>query len=172
MLVIEPLPEALAPMSGARTSGVRSQPVMATPVDLDAPALLMEQGLAPSSTNRPFMQQMLYAVCMETYECFVRALGRDPGFGPLGGEGARDGHLRVQGMAFKESNAYYDRETGTLNFGYELAVKQARGRGQRGAEVYIALSRDVVAHEMSHAMLDSLRPNFLRPTHKDIGGLH
>jgi hypothetical protein len=173
LLVIEPLPEPQSPLTAAKqkTAGSKT-PVLAAPVDLDAPALLMEHGLAPSTTSRPFMQQMLYAVCMETYECFARALGRDPGFGPLGGEGARDGRLRVRGMSFKEANAFYDREEGVLHFGYDLAGSHARGRGQQGAEVYIALSRDVVAHEMSHAMLDSLRPNFLRPTHKDIGGLH
>ncbi len=171
LFVVEPLPEA-APSSAASKRKASSPPTLAPPVNLDAPALLMEQGLAPSSTSRPFMQQMLYAVCMETYECFVRALGRDPGFGPLGGAGAGDGRLRVSGMSFKEGNAYYDREEGKLHFGYDLAGDYARGRGQRGAEVYIALSRDVVAHEMTHAMLDSLRPNFLRPTHKDVGGLH
>ena len=145
---------------------------MAEPVDLDAPALLMEQGLAPSSTRRPFMQQMVYAVCMETYDAFLRALGRDPGFGPLGGDSRRDGRLRVHPMAFRQHNAYYDRDTGTLKFGYGSAMRGARGRHQQGSQVYLALSRDIVAHEMSHALLDSLRPNFLRPTHRDIGALH
>jgi hypothetical protein len=173
LLVVEPLPEECNPLAAAKPgSARRGKPALAVPADLDAPALLMEQGLAPSSTSRAFMQQMLYAVCMETYECFVRALGRDPGFGPLGGDGAQDGRLRVQGMAFKEANAFYDRESGSLKFGYDFAGRFARGRGQQGDEVYIALSRDVVAHEMSHAMLDSLRPNFLRPTHADVGGLH
>jgi hypothetical protein len=173
LLVIEPLPEERRPGARApRAAKARSKPALAPPVDLDAPALLMENGLAPSSTSRQFMQQMVYAVCMETYECFARALGRDPGFGPLGGEGAQDGRLRVQAMAFKEANAYYERESGSLKFGYDTAGAFARGRGQKGSEVYIALSRDVVAHEMSHAMLDSLRPNFLRPTHPDVGALH
>jgi hypothetical protein len=173
LLVVEPLPVlGIRPTLVKRATRTEAEPKFAVPVDLDAPALLMEHGLAPSSTSRQFMQQMVYAVCMETYECFVRALGRDPGFGPLGGEGARDGRLRVQAMAFKESNAYYDRENGSLKFGYERAGNYARNRGQPGAEVYIALSRDVVTHEMSHAMLDSLRPNFLRPTHRDVGALH
>lgn len=173
LLVVEPLPAEPCPTAPTRRGAARrSAPMPATPVDLDAPALLMEQGLPPSSTSRPFMQQMVYAVCMETYECFVRALGRDPGFGPLGDEGERDGRLRIRAMAFKEANAYYDRASGALMLGYEFAGAYAKKRGQPGAEVYIALSRDVVAHEMSHAMLDSLRPNFLRPTHKDVGALH
>lgn len=145
---------------------------MHAPVDLEQPALLMERGLSPSSTNRNFMQQMVYAVGMETYQAFVRALGRDPGFGPLGGRGARDGRLRVQPAAFMDANAYYDRDSGTLKFGYARAEAFAKGPSQPGALVYTALSREIVAHEMSHALLDGLRPNFMRPTHRDVSALH
>lgn len=141
-------------------------------VDLERPSVLMENGLVPSSTNRAFLQQMVYAVGMETYERFVRALGRDPGFGPLGGAGARDGRLRVRPAAFDEANAYYDRERGALLFGYATAAKFAKGPSQPGALVYTALSREIVAHEMSHALLDGLRPNFMRPTHPDVSALH
>lgn len=141
-------------------------------VDLDRPAVLMEDGLPPSSTNRAFIQQMAYAVGMETYERFVRALGRDPGFGPLGGEGRDDGKLRILPAAFKDANAYYDRESGSLKFGYATAEKFAKGPSQPGALVYTALSREIVAHEMSHALLDGLRPNFMRPTHPDVSALH
>lgn len=146
--------------------------VLHDPVDLEQPALLMERGLAPSSTNRKFMQQMAYAVGMETYFAFVRALGRDPGFGPLGGRGASDGRLRAQPVAFMDANAYYDRDSGTLKFGYARAETFAKGRSQPGAMVYTALSHEIVAHEMSHALLDGLRPNFMRPTHRDVSALH
>jgi len=142
------------------------------PVDLEQPAALMEDGLPPSSTNRHFIQQIAYAVGMETYERFMRALGRDPGFGPLGGQGAEDGRLRILPAACKEANAYYERESGTLKFGYANAEKFAHGPSQPGALVYTALSREVVAHEMSHALLDGLRPNFMRPTHPDVPALH
>jgi hypothetical protein len=173
LLVVESLPvHGIPPARVKQASRTEGEPKLAPPVDLDAPALLMEHGLAPSSTSRQFMQQMVYAVCMETYECFVRALGRDPGFGPLGGEGARDGRLRVQAMAFREPNAFYDRETGRLCFGYDYAASFARGLGQTRTQVYTVLSRDVIAHEMTHGMLDSLRPNFQRPTHRDVSGLH
>lgn len=141
-------------------------------VDLDRPSVLMEDGLPPSSTNRAFIQQMAYAAGMETYERFVRALGRDPGFGPLGGEGRDDGKLRILPAAFKDANAYYDRESGSLKFGYATAEKFAKGPSQPGALVYTALSREIVAHEMSHALLDGLRPNFMRPTHPDVSALH
>lgn len=142
------------------------------PVDLDASALLLQGGLAPSSTNRQFMQQIVYAVGMETYMAFVRALGRDPGFGPLGGKAAKDGKLRLQPAARLEANAYYDRESGSLKFGYARAEAFAKGPSQPGALVYTALSREIIAHEMSHALLDGLRPNFMRPTHRDVAALH
>lgn len=143
-----------------------------TPLNLEQPALLMERGISPSSTNRQYMQQMVYAVGMETYERFVRALGRDPGFGPLDGPGGKDGRLRIQPCAFLEANAYYDREAGALKFGYDLAKHFAQGRSQPGGRICTSLSRDIVVHEMSHALLDGLRPNFLRPTHRDVDALH
>lgn len=141
-------------------------------VDLEQPRLLMEDGLPPSSSQPQFMQQMAYAVGMETYERFCHALGRDPGFGPLGGEGARDGRLRIRPRCMREANAYYDREMGTLEFGFDRAAEFAHYRNQPGSNVYLVLSREIVAHEMSHALLDGLRPNFLRPTHGDVPALH
>lgn len=142
------------------------------PVNLDEPRLLIEEGLPPSSSLPQFMQQMTYTVCMETYERFTHALGRDPGFGPLGGEGLADGRLRIRPRFMREDNAYYDRESGSLNFGFERAARFARLRSQPGSHVFLALSRDVVVHEVSHALLDGLRPNFLRPTHRDVSALH
>ena len=46
------------------------------PVDLNAPALLATDGLAPSESDPRFHQQMVYAVAMKTIEHFERALGR------------------------------------------------------------------------------------------------
>lgn len=139
-------------------------------IDLDHGPLMMEHGLAPSSTSRQFMQQMVYAVGMETYERFVRALGRDPGFGPLPAH--NHGRLSIRPCAFRQANAYYDRECGVLKFGYDVAREFAHGRSQPGEHVYTALSREIVVHEMSHALLDGLRPNFLRPTLPDVAALH
>ncbi len=106
---------------------------------------------------------------METYARFTDALGRDPGFGPIPHE---DGRLRLVPRAFRDANAYYDRETGTVEFGWQRAERFATGRSQPGGLVYLALSRDIIAHEVSHALLDGLRPNFLRPTHPDVPALH
>jgi hypothetical protein len=137
--------------------------------DLDEPGILMSDGFAPSTTDRAFACQMVYAVAMETYAQFAQALGRNPGFGPI--EHA-DRRLRIYPRAFQDANAYYDREEGAVLFGWDRARKFALGRSQPGGHVFLALSRDVVAHEISHALLDGLRPNFLRPTHRDVPALH
>jgi hypothetical protein len=147
------------------------------PLDLEAPAWLMRDGLDPSTTDRRFACQMVYAVAMETYARFTDALGREPGFGPIQ---APDGRLRLMPFAFEDANAYYSRDLGAIEFGYaragefagQLASGIDGGRSQAGGNVFLALSRDVIAHEVSHALLDGLRPNFLRPTHPDVGALH
>lgn len=139
------------------------------PVDLERPELLMRDGFDPSTTDRRFACQMTYAVAMETYSRFQRALGRDPGFGPTG---RSDRRLCIRPHAFRDANAYYDREQGAVLFGWDEAREFAQGLSQPGGRVYLCLSRDVIAHEVTHALLDGLRPNFLRPTHPDVPALH
>ncbi len=146
-------------------------------LDLDAPAWLMRDGLDPSTTDRRYACQMTYAVAMEVYARYMRALGRNPGFGPIP---HADGRLRIRPRAFREANAYYARDEGVLKFGWDRAGEFAGSAGhvgaptrtQPGAAVYLALSRDIIAHEVSHALLDGLRPNFMRPTHADVLALH
>ncbi|QQR73327.1 MAG: hypothetical protein IPJ17_17850 [Holophagales bacterium] len=139
------------------------------PVDLERPDVLMRDGFDPSTTDRRFACQMTYAVAMETYGRFQRALGRDPGFA----WSSRDDHrLVIRPHAFQGANAYYDRRQGAVLFGWDEAREFAQGLSQPGGHVYLCLSRDVVAHEVTHALLDGLRPNFLRPTHPDVPALH
>ena len=47
-----------------------------TPVDLDDPILLAQDGLAPSERDPRFHQQMVYAVTSSLLENFERGLGR------------------------------------------------------------------------------------------------
>ncbi|HTV03541.1 MAG TPA: hypothetical protein VMF13_23515 [Luteitalea sp.] len=162
--------EALAPGPAGCRFVVESGGAGHVPLDLESPALLMTDGLPPSTTDPRFACQMVYAVAMETYARFTDALGRDPGFGPIPQH--LEGRLRLVPRAFKDANAYYDRENGSIEFGWEAAASFAKGRSQPGGRVYLALSRDIIAHEVSHALLDGLRPNFLRPTHPDVPALH
>ncbi len=161
--------ETLSPGPAGAWFVVDDRGATGAPLDLDAPALLMSDGLSPSTTDRRFACQMVYAVAMETYARFTDALGRDPGFGPIPHD---DHRLRLIPRAFRDSNAYYDREAGTVELGWQKAERFATGRSQPGGHVFLALSRDVVTHEITHALLDGLRPNFLRPTHPDVPALH
>lgn len=161
--------EALGPGPAGNWFVVEDRGSTEAPLDLDAPALLMSDGLTPSTTDRRFACQMVYAVAMETYARFTDALGRDPGFGPIP---HADRRLRLIPRAFRDANAYYDRDAGTVEFGWQKAERFATGRSQPGGHVFLALSHDIVAHEVSHALLDGLRPNFLRPTHPDVSALH
>jgi hypothetical protein len=60
-------------------------------------------------------------------------------------------------------NAYYDRNTGTLQFYYCGPVED---------RVYTCLSHDIIAHEAGHAILDGIRPYYIEPTSAQTAGFH
>lgn len=143
-------------------------------VDLDQGAVLLSDGRAPSTSDPFFHQQMVYAVCSTVYTAFRRALGRHVtwGFVRRGAEGGSAARLRIRPHAFEEQNAYYDRMTGELCFGYFPARKDVRGRTLPGGVVFTCLSHDIAAHEVTHALLDGLRAHFCEPTGADVLGFH
>src|SRR5207244_6718444 len=75
------------------------------------------------------------------------------------------GPLVIRPHAFTEPNATYDPISPSLNFG---AFTSPFRRGP----VWTCLSHDVVAHELGHAILDSLRPLFLYSEEVDVGAIH
>lgn len=141
-------------------------------LDLDDPKLLMASGRDPSPADHAFHQQMVYAVCSLVYAAFRSALGRDLAWGFAPAAPDREARLVIVPHGCREGNAYYDRDTGTLRFGYDDAVPEVRGRNLPGGLVYTCLSHDVVAHEVAHALLDGLRADFLHPSNPDVCGLH
>lgn len=144
--------------------------VIQSPIDLNDPRLLITAGLSPSSSAH-FQMQMTYAVAMTTYEAFRRALGRDLhwGFDTPDGEPAR---LKIYPFYEESENALYDREAHAVKFGWYRSSGQVRGRNIRKGKVFTSLSHDVIAHEVSHALLDGLRPSFLKPLHPDTLAFH
>jgi hypothetical protein len=94
-------------------------------VDLDQRALLLSDGHNPSTSDPLLHQQMVYAVCSTVYAAFRRALGRHVtwGFAARGPDTRGAGRLRIRPHAFEDQNAYYDRTTGELCFGYFRARK-------------------------------------------------
>ena len=132
------------------------------PVDLGDPHLLAQDGLTPSEGNPKFHQQMVFAVAMKVIRLFERALGRKV-IWPSSFK-----KLRIYPHALREANAYYSRAKGALLFGY-FRVADARA-GARW--VFTALSHDIIAHETTHAVLDSLHPWYAEATSVDSLAFH
>ena len=140
------------------------------PGDLDEHSVLLSRGYAPSESDPRFHAQMAYSVASVVHASFRRALGRQIGwpFGPP----AASLRLRIRPFAAQRRNAWYDRNDGTLNFGYFYAGEKPTDSTLPRGVVFTALSHDIVAHEMSHAMLDALRANFSEFTSHDTAGFH
>jgi len=147
------------------------QPLASSALDLDDPHLLIGHGLAPSPSDGRFHLQMVYAVSTLTYAAFRRALGRDIGWAV---PAAADGSLRLilRPFGFRGRNAGYNRDTGDVSFGYFNATSDPAGFIVRNGLICTSLSHDIIAHEVSHALLDGLRSSFLHPTNVDVPAFH
>ena len=141
------------------------------PVDLHSEAALVEGGLAPSESDPRFHQQMVYGVAMETISTFESALGRDIRFQFGDATGPRS-VLRIFPHAMYEPNAYYSRELGALLFGYFRASTEDAGSGLPGGTVFTCLSHEIIAHETTHAIIDTLRDSFMEATNPDVLAFH
>jgi hypothetical protein len=132
-----------------------------SPVNLDSPDLLAQNGLPPSDGSPQFRQQMLYAVAMKTVRNFEDALGRSAHW--PGGQA----QLRLYPQYMQAPNAYYESEKG-LCFGYFRSNDAALP----GTVVYTSLSQDVIAHELTHALLRGMFLEFDTSSESDDGALH
>ena len=147
-------------------------------LDLDGADQPFQLGLKPSTVDPRFAQQMCYALAMATYEQFRQALGRDPDFSfdahddDNDEEDDRRVRLHIRPHSECDDNAYYDPDAGALCFGYTFANKKTTGANQPGGVVFTSLSHDVVIHEMTHALLDGMRAQFMLPTNPDVDGFH
>jgi hypothetical protein len=148
------------------------------PVNLNDPHLLAQDGLAPSETNPQFHQQMVYAVAMATIQTFEAALGRVALWSnrrvPDKSGKRRDIYvkrLRIYPHALREQNAYYSSEKKAVLFGY-FPVGSEVAAAPPGTLVFTCLSHDIVAHEVTHALLDGVHPRFTEPTHPDVLAFH
>ena len=147
----------------------------AEPLELDQLATALGAGITPTTADPRFAGQMAYAVCQQIYEVFRRALGRNPCWGPWAVDRIKRGEapqLRIIPCSFKDANAFYDPENGTLEFGYFAADPTTSPYVLPGGLVVLALSRDIVAHELTHGILDGMRSEFMRDTNLDVGAFH
>jgi hypothetical protein len=134
------------------------------PVDLNDPAILMQAGLTPTEADPRFHQQMVYAVTSKVLENFDRALGRRITF--------RNRPLRLFPHAFRGANAFFEPRLSSVCFGYFTADVEHPGRNLPGQTVFTCLSQDIIAHEVTHAIVHRLREHFLEPTNVDVLAFH
>jgi hypothetical protein len=150
------------------------------PVDLDDPRILARNGLDPSESDPRFHQQMVYAVAAETLERFETALGRDIHWrrpDHVGDDACwrrtdRINVLRLFPHAMVQANAFYSPEAKGILFGYFPAQQTDQGRNLPGQRVFTCLSHDIIAHEMTHAIIDGIRTYFTEPTNPDVLAFH
>ena len=151
------------------------------PVDLNQPYLLAQNGLAPSEGSPQFHQQMVYAVGMKTIDHFERALGRRifwaerPEWYKDSEKDPEEGfvrRLRIYPHALRQSNAYYSPDKVALLFGYFPETRPGGNTYKPGGMVFTCLSHDIVAHEMTHALLDGLHRRFKEDTNPDVLAFH
>lgn len=140
--------------------------------DLDEPNVLIADGYAPSQSDPRFHQQMVYAVASKVHLSFRQALGRDPAWGF--GNACEPARLRLYPHYGDERNAYYcnDGREGEIRFGYYKADARPTDATLPGGYVFTCLSHDIIAHEISHALLDGLRPCFCTPAGPDVPAFH
>ena len=144
-------------------------------IDLDHSSLLSTDGLAPSTGSPMFHQQMVYAVAMRTIRNFELALGRRVHWSPRM-KGKDDSEfvprLRIYPHALRERNAYCHPGKKALLFGYFTAEPENPSELYSGGVTFACLSHDIIAHEITHAILDGIYRNFNNPTNRDQLAFH
>ena len=140
--------------------------------DLEDRNVLIANGYQPSPSDPRFHQQMVYAVCSNIYSAFRTALGRHLSWGF--GDTAMAAKLVLKPHYGEQTNAYYtnDGTTGSICFGYFPAENHPTDRSLPGGFVFTCLSHDIVAHEVTHALLDGLRAHFAIPSGPDVAAFH
>jgi hypothetical protein len=135
------------------------------PVDLNDPAILAQGGLRPSESDPRTHQQVVYAVTMSVIERFQRFGGRR--FRWRGGR-----ELRIVPHAFEGRNAFFDPTRRAVLFGYYRADERDPGSNLPGQVMFTCLSVDVVAHEVTHAIVHRIRKYYSEATNPDVFAWH
>jgi hypothetical protein len=148
------------------------------PVDLDADKIVGADGLDPDEGNPKFHQQFVYTIATMTIRNFEQALGRKV-FWMRRDETQPAGHwetfvprLRVYPHAFRGANAFYSPDKIGLLFGYFPASADPTGAQLPGGIVFTCLSHDIVAHETTHSLLDTVLPKYMDSTNPDVLAFH
>jgi hypothetical protein len=105
-----------------------------------------------------FHAQNAYALVMKTLARFEFALGRRISWS------FRTHQLKVAPHGMFDANAFYSPQEEGLVFGYFA--------GTSGEVVFTCLSHDIVVHETTHALIDSLRERYMDPSNPDQAAFH
>lgn len=167
-----------------------------SPVDLNHPYILAQDGLDPSGSNPQFHQQMVYAVAMTTIKNFESGLGRPVLWSPhrvkeivaakagkkkvninKAGEITRvkDEYvpaLRIYPHALRDANAFYSPQKKALLFGYFAARPADITLQMPDSLTFTCLSHDIIAHETTHAIMDGLHRKYTEDTNPDVLAFH
>ncbi len=108
-----------------------------------------------------FHAQNVYAIVSSTILNFEKALGRHVNWGFDYGTH----QIKVAPHAFSEANAFYSRRDEGLLFGYFPSKNRKK-------KIFTCLSHDIVVHETTHALLDGLKRQYIRPSSADQAAFH
>ena len=150
------------------------------PVNLNNPYLLAQAGYAPTQALPQFHQQMVYAVAMRTIRNFEHALGRLALWAPHRRETTLPNgkvkyddeyvpQLRIYPHALREANAFYSPQKKSVLFGYFQSTVES---ATNPVTIFTCLSHDIIAHEMTHALLDGMHGRFAEPSNADAPAFH
>lgn len=146
------------------------------PVNLDNHYLVAQDGHEPSESNPEFHQQMVYAVAMTTITNFEKAIGRKILWSPYYNKhNVMDEYvrrLRIYPHALREANAYYSPIKKSVLFGYFSSTPESPDVMLPGSTVHTCLSHDIIAHEITHALLDGMHRRYIESTHLDSLAFH
>jgi hypothetical protein len=145
------------------------------PIDLNNDYVLVQHGLPPYEGTPQFHQQMVYAVASKTIQNFEIALGHRILWAAHIGNKEDPLYvrrLRIYPHALRQQNAYYSSNKKALLFGYFPASTTDAGHNLPGGTVFTCLSKDIITHETTHALLDGLHPYFNEPSNPDVLAFH
>jgi glycerophosphoryl diester phosphodiesterase len=147
-----------------------SEDTLHAPVNLNAKNILAQDGLAPSEGNPQFHQQMVYAVAMSTIAHFEAALGRRALWADDNNTFVQ--RLKIYPHGMRAKNAFYSPERKAIMFGYFNAEAKDSADQYPSGVVYTCLSHDIIAHEVTHALIDGMHQGFREPSNPDVLAFH
>ena len=158
-----------------KLDGAEEYGVFYRPVDLNHQYVLASDGLSPSDSDPQFHQQMVYAVAMKTIKNFEKALGRKVIWRERTGKTFSKSYvqrLRIYPHALREPNAFYSPTKRALLFGYFRSKPSEKQIHMPNSWVFTCLSHDIIAHEVTHAILDGMNRYYNEPTNPDVLAFH